>query len=151
MLTAMNAIGAWALYSLFRAGVLNEGWLIITAALVIGAATYATARLTIPPTVQDHMMTRKTLTAQELQAALLDPSMVFSEPQDVIALTGIPDDRKIEILRRWEYDVREQEVAQEENMPGELPVTLAQVHAALNAIGARPLHDRGPPTKQGGL
>ena len=44
---------------------------------------------------------------------MLDPTMVFKDPTDVIADENLSRDQKIEILRRWEYDARELEVAEE--------------------------------------
>lgn len=95
-------------------------------------------------------MVRKILTAEECDNALLDPSAVFSCPADVLGIEGVADSCKVEILRRWEYDVREEEVAQEENMSGDLPVTLSHVLDALNMLGARPSHKHPSPAKQGG-
>ncbi len=86
----------------------------------------------------------------QIERALLDPSTVFACPRDVVASSGISDAQKIEMLRRWEYDVREEEVAQEENMAGDMPVTLSHVLDALNQLGAHPGHDHPSPAKQGG-
>ena len=58
---------------------------------------------------------------------------------------------KVEILRRWEYDVREQEVAEEENMTGALPVRLSHVLDALNMLHVPPGQIHPSPTKQGGI
>ena len=65
-------------------------------------------------------MAVKTLDKSMIDAALLDPSVVFDCPVDVVLARGASDAEKIRILHRWEYDIREEEVAQEENMPGEL-------------------------------
>lgn len=83
--------------------------------------------------------------------ALLDPASVFADPDEVVRAEDIPDSQKIEILRRWEYDVREQEVAEEENMPGGPRIGLRRVLRALHALGAGPDLAHGPPTKQGGV
>lgn len=95
-------------------------------------------------------MNVRTLNQDEIQAALLDPCAVFACPSDVVSAAGVCDADKIRILRRWEYDVREEEVAQEENMSGDLPVTLSHVLDALAALGAGPGHDHPSPSKQGG-
>lgn len=89
--------------------------------------------------------------ADQLEKALLNPAAVFACPIDVVQAAGIPRDRKIEILRRWEYDVREQEVAQEENMTGSMPVALSHVLDALNSLGSEHDAENAPPTKQGGI
>lgn len=85
-----------------------------------------------------------------IQQALLHPASVFATPEEVAAAADIPQDLKIEILRRWEYDIREQEVAQEENMPGAPRMPLERVLRALLALGEEG-EDRPAPTKQGGV
>ncbi len=95
-------------------------------------------------------MAERTVREEEIKAALLDPSIVFACPRDVVAALGVSDAQKIEILRRWEYDVREEEVAQEENMAGDLPVALSDVLDALNRLGSHPDDEHHSPTKQGG-
>jgi len=95
-------------------------------------------------------MTERIMRDEEIAAALLDPSMVFACPSDVVAARGLTSTQKMEILQRWEYDVREEEVAQEENMSGNLPVTLSHVLDALNRLGAGKENEHRSPTKQGG-
>ncbi len=89
-------------------------------------------------------------TKARVEKALLDPSAVFREPEDVVAAAEISVGQRIEILRRWAYDVREQEVAQEENMPGSPRFPLSRLLKALHALGAAPDLEHAPPTKQGG-
>lgn len=93
-------------------------------------------------------MGERTLDSSQIEAALVDPSAVFEDPSDVVRSLGASNAEKIKILHRWEYDVREEEVAQEENMRGELRVTLSQVLDALNALGAGPDHRHPSPAKQ---
>ncbi len=50
----------------------------------------------------------------DVNKAMLDPTMVFKDPKDVVANVELTRDQKIEILRRWEYDARQLEVAEEE-------------------------------------
>lgn len=95
-------------------------------------------------------MAERTLTQAEIAAALLDPSIVFACPSEVVAADGITSAQKMEILRRWEYDVREEEVAQEENMSGNLPVSLSHILDAINQLGADHGDEHHSPTKQGG-
>lgn len=52
------------------------------------------------------------------ETARLDPTAVFRTPAELMARTDLSDAQKIELLRRWEYDARELEVAEEENMAG---------------------------------
>ena len=46
------------------------------------------------------------LTGIDLKRARLVPSSVFASPNAVIASTDLSRAQKIEILRRWEFDVR---------------------------------------------
>jgi hypothetical protein len=86
----------------------------------------------------------------DVEKALLDPGLVFKTPQDLLANDELSRQQKIEIMRRWEYDVRQLQVAEEESMEGPQPVTLKAVLRALRAIGAPADPDRSAPTKQGG-
>jgi hypothetical protein len=87
----------------------------------------------------------------DFNQALLDPTSVFKTPQDVLRSSELSDGQKIQILRRREYDAREIEVAEEENMIGTHPGMLDQVLKALNMLHAKqPNRKRSPPTKQGG-
>ena len=73
----------------------------------------------------------------DLKKAMLDPTRVFSEPADVVANKELTRDQKIEILRRWEYDAHQLEVAEEEaGMAVRRPEMFDQVIQALHALGA---------------
>jgi hypothetical protein len=86
----------------------------------------------------------------DVEKALLDPGSVFKTPEELLENTELSREQKIEILRRWEYDVRQLQVAEEESMEGPQPVTLDAVLRALRAIGAAADPERSAPTKQGG-
>ena len=86
----------------------------------------------------------------DVEKALLDPGLVFQTPEEVLADNELSREQKIKILRRWEYDVRELQVAEEEGMEGPQPVTLDVVLRALRALGAPADTERSAPTKQGG-
>jgi hypothetical protein len=85
-----------------------------------------------------------------LKKALLDPGLVFKTPPDLLANDELSRQQKIEILRRWEYDARQLQVAEEQSMEGPQPVTVDAVLRALRAIGATADSERCAPTKQGG-
>ncbi len=87
----------------------------------------------------------------DFDKAVLDPAGSFSHPSDVVAEGSLSDEQKIRILRRWEYDARELNVAEEENMPGDDSAALEQVLQALHQLGYEPNLDEAPPTKQGGV
>jgi hypothetical protein len=86
----------------------------------------------------------------DVEKALLDPSLVFKTPEEVLADNDLSREQKIKILQRWEYDVRELQVAEEEDMKGPQPVTLDVVLRSLRALGAPADTERSAPTKQGG-
>jgi hypothetical protein len=85
-----------------------------------------------------------------IEKALLDPTSVFGRPAEVFDNPGLSREEKIRILRRWEYDARELEVAEEENMGGGPPDQLDQVLDALHRLEATIDSEHSPPTKQGG-
>jgi len=85
-----------------------------------------------------------------IDEAILVPTNFFRTPQDVIRAEDLTRDQKIKILRSWEYDARELEVAEEENMRTIEPDILDQILTALNALeaGSEPVFSS--PNKQGG-
>ncbi len=61
---------------------------------------------------------------------------------------GITRDQKIEILRRWEYDAHQLEVAEEEaGMTLRRPEMFDLVVQALHGLGAERDTEHTPPTK----
>ncbi len=87
----------------------------------------------------------------DIDKALLDPASVFDSPSEVAKAEDLSRKQKIEILRRWEYDARELQVASEENMPGGNSDLLDKVLEALSALGAKTDQESAAPTKQGGV
>ncbi|TDJ53748.1 MAG: hypothetical protein E2O47_07480 [Gemmatimonadetes bacterium] len=84
----------------------------------------------------------------DLEKALLDPTMVYTDPSDVVADQSLTRDQQIEILRRWEYDARELEVAEEEaGMTVLRPEMFDLVLQALHTLGAERDTEHTPPTK----
>ena len=86
------------------------------------------------------------------EKTLVDPSTLFKNPQDVVESKDLARDQKIEILRRWEYDIRELQVADEEGMPpvSKQSVSLDAVSKALHSLGVDPDVEHSAPTKQRG-
>ncbi len=75
---------------------------------------------------------------------------VFSSPMAVANDQDFSAKDKIEILRRWEYDAREELVAVEEGFPVREPNTLLDtVLAALHRLGTGPDVEHSPRIKQG--
>ena len=85
----------------------------------------------------------------DIDRALLDPTSVFKAPEDVLKARDITREQKIEILRRWEYDARELQVADDESMTGGSNNLLQRVLESLSALGYVPDPDKEPPTVQG--
>jgi hypothetical protein len=84
----------------------------------------------------------------DLKKAMLAPTMVFKDPKDVVANVELTRDQKIEILRRWEYDARQLEVAEEEaGMAIRRPDMFDRVLQALHALDVKRDMEHTPPTK----
>jgi hypothetical protein len=89
--------------------------------------------------------------ALELEKALADPASVFAEPEDVVVTSGLTDEQKIEILRRWEFNASEESVALEEGMPGEESDMLRRILMALGKLTGRLDVSHTGPAKNHGL
>jgi outer membrane lipoprotein SlyB len=72
--------------------------------------------------------------AGDLERALLDPSAVFTGPEQVLERDDLPPEQKAAILQRWAYDARELEVAEDEGMYDGEPDLLDRVLRALDAL-----------------
>ncbi len=84
----------------------------------------------------------------DVKKTMLDPMMVFKEPKEVVANHELTRDQKIEILRRWEYDARQLEVAEEEaGMAVRRPEMFDHVVQALHTLGVERDTEHTPPTK----
>jgi hypothetical protein len=87
----------------------------------------------------------------DVEQAMLDPAGSYRAPAEVLEDRDLNREEKISVLRRWEYDARELEVAEEENMGGGPPDLLDEVLTALRQLGAQADMEHRPPTKQGGV
>ncbi|MBT8099429.1 MAG: hypothetical protein KJO82_06745 [Gammaproteobacteria bacterium] len=84
--------------------------------------------------------------------AMRDPAQVFSSPAEVLGEKGLSRLEKIDILRRWQYDAHEIQVADEEGFAGPGPGKLLdEVIESLHLLGTGPDVDHSPPTKQGSV
>ena len=91
-------------------------------------------------------------TDEQAAKVLVDPSSVFSSPMAVVDDCALSTERKIEILRHWQYDALELQVGDEEGLPPREPGTLLDsIIAALHKLGASPEIEHSPPTKQRGV
>lgn len=87
----------------------------------------------------------------KIKKAMLDPASEFKSPSQVIKDHNLSRDQKIEILRRWEYDARELDVAEEESMIGTNNNILDEILNALRELNADEDSKHFAPTKQGGV
>ncbi len=84
----------------------------------------------------------------DVTKAMLDPTMVFKEPKDVVASNELTRDQKIEILRRWKYDAQQLEVAEDEaGMAVRRPEMFDRVVQALHMLDLERDTEHTPPTK----
>ncbi len=73
-------------------------------------------------------------TAKDYDRALLSPSSVFDRPMDVVATDSMTSLQKMEILKRWEAEARDLEVADAEAMSGGEPSRLPDVRVAIDLL-----------------
>jgi hypothetical protein len=78
-----------------------------------------------------------------------DPARAFSTPGDVVKHPSLSPEQKLNILRQWEYDAREMEVAEEENMGGGPADKLAEILRAIETV-VPGSENPGGNSKQGG-
>ncbi len=84
----------------------------------------------------------------DVTMAMLDPTMVFKEPKDVVASNELTRKQKIEILHRWKYDAQQLEVAEEEaGMAVRRPEMFDLVVQALHMLDFDRDTEHTPPTK----
>lgn len=86
----------------------------------------------------------------DLDKAMLDPASAFDHPKTILQHESLTREQKIKLLRRWEYDARELEVAADENMAGGPPSLLDEVLKALLALDVEIDSEHASPTKHGG-
>lgn len=82
------------------------------------------------------------------EKSLINPADVYSEPNQILQDPSLSQEQKMEILKQWEYDARELEVAEEENMAGNAPSMLREVLKAIIKLEGGGAEEQAP-TKQG--
>lgn len=76
-----------------------------------------------------------TITKDEFERIISDPSSSYEFPQDVLLDERLSREEKIVVLKQWAFDERELEVAEEENMRGDsAPLVLDQIMIILHQI-----------------
>jgi hypothetical protein len=73
-------------------------------------------------------------TARDYDRALLSPSSVFDRPMDVVSTDSMTAGQKMEVLKRWEAEARDLEVADAEAMCGGEPSRLPDVRVAIDVL-----------------
>jgi hypothetical protein len=86
-----------------------------------------------------------------LDRALSDPGSVFPDPEAVAESADLSLEEKVRVLRSWEYDAAELEVAEEEGMPGPRNGLLQRIVLVLAGLTGGRDTDWVAPTKQHGL
>lgn len=72
------------------------------------------------------------------EKALLDPTSVYRTPMEVVTDRMLTKEQKIKVLQQWEYDAKELQTAEEENMvelTEEKGSMLSRVLEALHSLG----------------
>ena len=88
--------------------------------------------------------------------ALTDVAKIYAHPTDIVSADDLSHQQKVKLLRQWEFDLRENLVASEENMTATAPEghsaeLLRGVRKALLSLGAADHKDEtAAPTKTGG-
>jgi hypothetical protein len=75
-------------------------------------------------------------TAKDFDRALLSPSSVFDKPMDVVATDSLTALQKLQVLKRWEAEARDLDIATAENMSGGEPSPLPDVRSAIDLLCA---------------
>ena len=67
---------------------------------------------------------------------MTDPGDVFNSPQDILENTELNQDQKIVELKQWQDEIKQQLIAEEENMPGDPSngELLRGIHDALDSL-----------------
>ena len=70
-------------------------------------------------------------TAKDFDQALLTPESVFDDPIDVVNTDSLTPAQKMTVLKRWEANAKDLEVASSESMTGGARSKLDEVGAAI--------------------
>jgi hypothetical protein len=73
-------------------------------------------------------------TAKDYDRALIAPEDVFESPMGVVSTESMTPEQKLKILKHWEANARDIQVATEENMTGPGRSRLGEVRRAVNRL-----------------
>ncbi len=86
---------------------------------------------------------------QDITELISNPATYFSSPMGIVDSKALQTSAKLIALKEWEFEVRQLEVATEENMPATATTTLQDVHNAMRALGQEPDSEALPGGKAG--
>ena len=69
--------------------------------------------------------------AKDYDQALLTPESIFTDPMDVVETDSLTPEQKMTVLKRWEANSKDLEVASSESMTGGERSRLDEVGAAI--------------------
>ena len=76
-------------------------------------------------------------TAKDYDQALLTPQKIFSLPMEVVETESLTPKQKLKVLKRWEADAHDLEVAADESMTGGERSRLGEVRTAIHDLCER--------------
>ena len=76
-------------------------------------------------------------TAKDYDQALLTPQKIFDLPMEVVETESMTVKQKLKVLKRWEADAHDLEVAADENMSGGEQSRLGEVRTAIDELCER--------------
>ena len=87
-------------------------------------------------------------TAKDYDQALLTPQKIFDLPMEVVETDSLTAKQKLKVLKRWEADANDLEVATDESMSGGERSRLGEVRRAIHELCERENIDENSPDLQ---
>jgi hypothetical protein len=89
----------------------------------------------------------------DIDDVLFNPKRYLNHPSEVLSIIELDDDQKIALLLNWEYDLKQEAVAEEENMTGisDIADHLQAIKATLMKLGVISDLSHTATTKSGGI
>lgn len=72
----------------------------------------------------------------DMKDMMANPEAHFDSPWDVVRDSQLAPKSKRAILEQWKLDIKLQQIAEEENMPGDTSESLQEIEKAIGAIEA---------------
>ena len=87
----------------------------------------------------------------DFDLAVLDPSVVFAAPEEILTCDSLSQQQKITLLQQWQYDASSIAVAEEEGMISDRELLLQRILQVLHQLTGGVDVEHTGPTKQSGL